>query len=72
MSGPERVVEIEPSLSCGSVRSYRFQVPPRSTTSIEKPLRFLGVFLPSTADLTIRYPTTSVPFKHVVDKLEQS
>ena len=44
----------------------------RSTTWIEKPLGLFWLFRPSTADITIRYTTSSITFKHVVEKLEQS
>ena len=39
---------------------------------LEKPLGLLWLFRPSTAHITIRYTTTSITFKHVVEKLEQS
>ena len=39
---------------------------------LEKPLGLLWLFRPSTAHITIRYTTTSVTFKHLVEKLEQS
>ena len=46
--------------------------PLRSTTWIEKPLRLFWLFRPSTADITIHYTTSSITFKYVVSKLEQS
>ena len=39
---------------------------------LEKPLGLLWLFRPSTAHITIRYITTSITFKHVVEKQEQS
>ena len=46
--------------------------PLHSTTWIEKLLGLFWLFRPSTADITIRYTTSSITFKHVVEKLEQS
>lgn len=46
--------------------------PLHSTTWIEKPSSLIQLFWPSTADITIRYTTTSITFKLGVDKLEQS
>ena len=37
-----------------------------------KTFRFIWLFRPSTADITIRYTTSSNTFKYVVKKLEQS
>ena len=39
---------------------------------LEKPLGLLWLFRPSTAHITTRCTTTSITFKHVVEKLEQS
>ena len=39
---------------------------------LEKPLGLLWLFRPTTAHITIRYTTTSITFKHAVEKLEQS
>ena len=40
---------------------------------LENPLGLLWLYRPSTAQITIRYTTTSITFKHaVVEKLEQS
>ena len=46
--------------------------PLRSTTWLEKPLGLFWLFRPSTADIAIRYKTSSITFKHVVEKLERS
>ena len=46
--------------------------PLRSTTWLEKPLGLFWLFRPSTADITIRYTTSSITFKHAVEKLELS
>ena len=43
-----------------------------AVTWIEKPLGLFWLFRPSTADITIRYTTSSITFKDVVEKLEQS
>ena len=39
---------------------------------LEKPLGLLWLFRPTTAHITTRCTTTSITFKHVVEKLEQS
>ena len=46
--------------------------PLHRTTWIEKPSSLIQLFWPSTADITIRYKTSSITFKLGVDKLEQS
>ena len=43
-----------------------------ATSHSKKPLGLFWLFRPSTAEITIRSTTTSVTFKYVVDKLEQS
>ena len=45
--------------------------PLRSTTWIGKPFGWFSLFRPSTAEITIRYTTTSITFKYMVDKQEQ-
>ena len=39
---------------------------------LEKPLGLLWLYRPSTAHIKISCTTTSITFKHVVEKLEQS
>ena len=54
------------------LRKERISAPLRSTHELEKPSGSLRLFRTSTAHVTIRYTTTSITFKHVVEKLEQS
>ena len=56
ITGPQRVIS----------------APLRSTTWLEKPLGLFWLFRPCTADITIRYTTSSISFKHAVEKLELS
>ena len=51
----------------------QISAPLRSTTWIGKTIRFIWLFRPKTAEITIRYiRATSITFKYMVDKLEQS
>ena len=51
----------------------QISAPLRSTTWIGKTIRFIWLFRPKTAEITIRYTrATSITFKYMVDKLEQS
>ena len=53
-------------------RRNSISAPPRSTTWIENHWAYFGCFGRAPSNIKIRYTTTSVTFKNVVDKLDQS
>ena len=53
-------------------KTHIFQIHCAVQHESEEPLGLFCLFQPSTAETTIRYTTTFITFKYVVDKLEQS
>ena len=54
------------------MRKEKISAPLRSIHELEKPSGSLRLFRTSTAHVTIRYTTTSITFKHVVEKLDRA
>ena len=64
---------VDKILQCGSgFRRNIISAPLAVQYESKKQLGLFWLFRPSIAEITIRYTTTSITFKYLVDKLEQS
>ena len=64
---------VDKILQCGSgFRRNIISAPLAVQHESKKQLGLFWLFRPSIAEITIRYITTSITFKYLVDKLEQS
>ena len=55
-----------------NIWTLQISAPLGSTTWIGKTIRFIWLFWPKTAEITIRYTGNLYTFKYMVDKLEQN